>query len=495
MEKDLDIKLYNEYLNGEKGAFELLYNKYKDKIKYFVFNIVKDYQKAEDITQDTFIYVLQNKIDKGCSFKYYIYMIAKSRALNYIKTEKRKKEINEKYISENSEQIEKDVVDIITKNETKKELMEAINMLDEKYRNAIYLIKIENFSYKETSEILGYTMQNMKNHIHRGKKELKKILLKKGVYEMNKMVKVIVIVLGLSILLVGGAYATVKYIERINGNANLTPTYTANLGDNDINSIWIGSFQIAWNEFMDKRVKGNIEFEDGFSTLAQELNKKKFKKNMISEKDYYIEIGKTSNQLKQKILTEVEEKFQIENSQALDKINFNVNKNSKSYTIYSMLYKKFEYLIPFDRLNDNIFNSSCTMVKYFGINNASSKKIKENIEVLFYNEENDFAVTIKTKENEEIILYYNNSNKSFNDLYDEIKDKSNDYKGKKEFTGYDEIRIPYINVDTIINYGELCGREIKGTDGIYITNAVQNVKFSLNETGGEVYSEAVVKDE
>ena len=30
MEKDLDIKLYNEYLDGEKGAFELLYNKYNN---------------------------------------------------------------------------------------------------------------------------------------------------------------------------------------------------------------------------------------------------------------------------------------------------------------------------------------------------------------------------------------------------------------------------------------------------------------------------------
>ena len=36
MEKDLDTKLYNEYLNGEKEAFELLYNKYKNKIQYFM---------------------------------------------------------------------------------------------------------------------------------------------------------------------------------------------------------------------------------------------------------------------------------------------------------------------------------------------------------------------------------------------------------------------------------------------------------------------------
>mgnify|MGYP002604110376 CR=1 FL=1 len=92
MEKDLDIKLYNEYLDGEKGAFELLYNKYKDKIQYFVYNIVKDYQKAEDITQDVFVYIMQNKIKDGYSFKYYIYLVAKSRAYNQINMEKRRTE-------------------------------------------------------------------------------------------------------------------------------------------------------------------------------------------------------------------------------------------------------------------------------------------------------------------------------------------------------------------------------------------------------------------
>ena len=90
MEKDLDMKLYNEYLSGEKSAFELLYNKYKDRIQYFIFNIVKDYEKAEDITQEVFIYILQNKAREDYSFKYYLYLVAKSRAYNYINTEKRR---------------------------------------------------------------------------------------------------------------------------------------------------------------------------------------------------------------------------------------------------------------------------------------------------------------------------------------------------------------------------------------------------------------------
>lgn len=67
MDKDLDKKLYNNYLNGEKEAFEILYNKYKSKIEYFIFNIVKDYQKAEDIAQETFIYVMENKMKEKVS--------------------------------------------------------------------------------------------------------------------------------------------------------------------------------------------------------------------------------------------------------------------------------------------------------------------------------------------------------------------------------------------------------------------------------------------
>ena len=33
MVKDIDIKLYKEYLKGNKEAFETLYNKYKTKIQ------------------------------------------------------------------------------------------------------------------------------------------------------------------------------------------------------------------------------------------------------------------------------------------------------------------------------------------------------------------------------------------------------------------------------------------------------------------------------
>jgi RNA polymerase sigma-70 factor (ECF subfamily) len=206
MEKNLDKKLYNDYLNGEKEAFNFLYNKYKSKIEYFIYNIVKDYQKAEDLTQETFIYVMQNEIKENCSFKYYVYLIAKSKAFNYINVENRRNEIKELYL-DNNEEIEKDVLEIITKEETKKEVLEAIELLDEEYKNAIYLVNVEGLSYKETAEILGESVQNIKNLVHRGKKQLKKILLKKGFNEMNKVSKVIVFIVCTGIIVSGVVFA------------------------------------------------------------------------------------------------------------------------------------------------------------------------------------------------------------------------------------------------------------------------------------------------
>lgn len=213
MEKDLDMKLYNEYLQkGDAKAFEMLYIKYKDKLEFFVFNIVKDHEKAEDIVQETFLYILKNKIQAGYSFKYHIYMVAKSKAISNFNTENRRNEIQSKYLS--YENIEKDAADVVIRYEENKELLEAINSIDDKYKNPIYLVKIEGLSYSETAQILGESIQDVKNHIYRGKKQLRKILLKKGFMEMNKLSKVVVIILFL-VLISGVVYAATYYIKSI----------------------------------------------------------------------------------------------------------------------------------------------------------------------------------------------------------------------------------------------------------------------------------------
>ena len=477
MNKDLDMKLYNEYLNGDKEAFELLYNKYKNKIQYFICNIIKDYQKAEDITQEVFIYILQNKVREDCSFKYYIYLVAKSRAINYINMEKRHTDLNEKYVFPEAEEIQKDVSEIIIKEETKKELKEAIDKLDDKYKNAIYLTKIEELSYNETAQILDETIENTKVLVHRGKKELRKILLKKGFDEMNKSLKVILIVILVGALLSGVVYAgTVIYNNYIKNNTNhnisMNPSYQSTLDENTINNLWVGTLDLAWKELENQLGKERIDLEDGNLPIVDDLNSSTFTKDMLDSNDYNITVERTI---------------------------------TNGYKIDTSLNKELHFLEVFDNFSNDYtwtFGDSEEFIKYFGINNASSEEINKNIEVLFFNrnddnsaKSDDFAVKLKTQEGDEIILYRTNENKNFDEYYKDIQEKTNAYTESREFTEDDELRIPYVRVNGMIAHNELYNKYIKDTNGLYFTDVIQNVNFYLNEKGCNLSSQVTMVTE
>lgn len=476
MEKDLDKKLYNDYLNGEKEAFEILYNKYKNKIEYFIYNIVKDYQKAEDIAQETFIYVIQHQMRENSSFKYYIYLVARSKALNYINVEKRRNEITEKYLTNDDEQIEKDVLDIITTEESKKELLESIELLDERYKNAIYLVNIEGLSYEETSKILGETLQNTKNLIHRGKKQLRKILLKKGFNEMNKVLKIFVIIICTTIALSGIVYATTviynKYIKNnTNHNITMNPSYQSTLDENTINNLWVGTLDLAWKDLEEKIGLNKIELEGEMPQIANDLNESTFSKEMLNPNDYKINVERTV---------------------------------TNGYKIDATLNKELNFLESFDNFSDYkwTFGNSEEYIKYFGINNASPEEMNKNVEILFYNKlnngsllSNDMAIKLKTKEGDEIILYRTDDKKSFDEYYEDIKAKTKNYKGRTEFSEDDELRVPYVKVNGMINYNQLYDKKIKNSKGLYIYDVIQNVDFYLNERGCNLSSKATMVTE
>ena len=262
MEKDIDNKLYDEYLDGEESAFEFLYNKYKGRVLYFIYNIIKDYQKSEDLAQETFIYIMKNPKKENISFKYYIYLVAKSKAFNYRNVENRRNEIINEYIA-NDESTEKDVLDIITKEESRKELMEAIALLDEKYKNAIYLIKIENLTYKEAASILEESISNTKSLVYRGKKQLRKIMLKSGVKGINKL---FILIICSFVLLTGISYAGIKiYNEFIKKQDEVLSRKLFDLGDGHTDyAINLMANDMVWNaksKLYHRIIDNSIDYE------------------------------------------------------------------------------------------------------------------------------------------------------------------------------------------------------------------------------------------
>src|SRR5699024_1426814 len=113
------------------------------------------------------------------------------------------------------------------------------------------------------------------------------------------------------------------------------------------------------------------------------------------------------------------------------------------------LNKELNFAIPFDNFSDMYewkFGDSEEIIKYFGINNASSEEMNKNVEILFFNRENEnsarsdnFAIKLKTKEGDEIILYRTNENKNFDEYYKDIQNKASSYTESKEFLEGDEL--------------------------------------------------------
>ena len=486
-----DKELYEKFLDGNNDAFGILMNKHKNNLIYFIFKYVKNEDISEDIYQEVVLYILSKKevYDFKYSFKTFIYTIAKSRALNYLKKEK--KQINYENNFENIAVEENLLEDIVFSKERQEKIKKVISKMSEDYQMVIYLAIIEDLSYKEVAKIMDKSESKIKNLLHRARIKLRKLLIEEKVVEMkeNKVVKFLSIIIIIGILSTGIVYASNKILNHLKGKASITPTTTTNLSEMDTNKVWCGTFNLVWNDFMNDVIGGKIEFEDGPSSLADELNKQSFTVDQLNSNSYYKKNGWATTELKTEIENGIKENFN-ENSEILDKVEWD---NPEGYVLYCMLKKEFNYLEKFPTLDDANFKDSQEKVKYFGIKPDTAQTASKNVDILFYNSKTDFAIKLKTKEGEELYLYRTTGNgKSFDDNYNEMIEKSNKYTGNKTWDKNDVLMIPYIKVQDEINYDELCGRFIKGTQW-YIRQALQTIDFELNNYGGSVKSEALIE--
>lgn len=309
----------------------------------------------------------------------------------------------------------------------------------------------------------------------------------KGRNKMQKLLKSCAAFIGITITTVGVVYGGIALKNYIN-NASLNPSFNGSIGNVEENKVWVGTFQLAWNELM-KKLGGEIEFEKEISILAQDLNKQSFNEQMINSNSYYVEAGIVNNTLRGNIEKNIKDKFNIQ-SKVLERINWDTK--DTEYLIYAILNKKFTFETPFPKFS-NTFGNTKENVKYFGLEETTLEETFKQVKPLFYNSVNDFAVKIATKEGEEVILYRTDNITNFEAAYSELENKTKSYTGRKEMIREkDELKVPFIRINADINYDELCNKPIKGTNGAYLKQAVQTVDFELNNYGGNITSEAYI---
>ena len=298
------------------------------------------------------------------------------------------------------------------------------------------------------------------------------------------MKKILLLILSICILS-SSAYAC-DFFKKKPFNSTVKTANLFNSQITDDNTVWVGTFQLLWNNLSDNYVKGPIVFSNGQIPLAEELNKQEFNKTMLSENAYYTTYGVMTKSFKREIEDALKKKFN-DKSDILDSFDW----NGKNFLAYAMLKKDFQFVKAFAQLEKGLFANSGKKVKYFGLDKNSNQAQRDSVTVLFHNADNDFALKLTTKAKDKVILYRTDSKESFENIYNALLEKARVYEGSRIFLAKDKFKVPYLEFNTKHTYDELANKHIKGTD-LTIDKALQTVKFKMDNKGVQLKSEAAM---
>lgn len=159
---------------GEDEAFEALFERYRRRIASFVYGMVGDWARAEDITQETFIRVFRSldSFTPG-SFEGWIHRIATNVFLDLVR---RRGRIRMEALPDNTDRIAgRELSPEQTWHEANldPDLQAALDELPPEFRAAVVLCDVQGLSYEEIGATLGVKMGTVRSRIHRGRQALR----------------------------------------------------------------------------------------------------------------------------------------------------------------------------------------------------------------------------------------------------------------------------------------------------------------------------------
>lgn len=160
----------------EKKIVEIYRLYYLDVYK-FIISYSGNQNDSEDLTQEVFIRVLKNlsKHNYSASTKTWIFSIAKHVVIDHYRKSKFTIALKEGFFKQlvSNERVP---IDYVEHNELKNYVHETISKLKPNYRLVLILRGINEFSIKETAEILDFSESKVKVVYHRALKQLEQKL-------------------------------------------------------------------------------------------------------------------------------------------------------------------------------------------------------------------------------------------------------------------------------------------------------------------------------
>ncbi len=176
-------------LKGNERACRELVRRYERPVFSLVFRMVRHRERAEDLTQETFVKALNALESYRPDYKFssWIFKIANNTAIDHL----RRKELETLSIDgapdadsadtarESALQLRdagESPLDELEARELGSAIERAIGQLRPEYRSCIILRHVEGYPYEEIAELLELPLGTVKTYIHRARNELKQVL-------------------------------------------------------------------------------------------------------------------------------------------------------------------------------------------------------------------------------------------------------------------------------------------------------------------------------
>ena len=168
-----------------ESALEHIERKYGRLFRSIALRLLGSEQDAEELAIDAFaeLYLRRDRYDDGrSSVKTYLYTIARSRALDFL----RKKRRHQAYASsleelpELSGTVHEPEIRPAERSARDKAVARAMQKLGPETRQALYLFYCEKMSYGEIASVMKKNSKQIDNLLQRAKKEMKEFLGEEG---------------------------------------------------------------------------------------------------------------------------------------------------------------------------------------------------------------------------------------------------------------------------------------------------------------------------
>jgi RNA polymerase sigma factor (sigma-70 family) len=176
-----DDQLVSAVRRGDERAFEALYSRYQRRIAGYVYGMVKDYGRAEDITQEVFVSALRRmrETERPIAFKPWIYEIAKNACIDAYRRGRRAEEVSldaEERLSASdygrlvSTGPGPDAA--VDTQQNLDHLCGAFGGLSDTHHQILVMRELEGLSYKDIGERMGMSRPAVESTLFRARKRL-----------------------------------------------------------------------------------------------------------------------------------------------------------------------------------------------------------------------------------------------------------------------------------------------------------------------------------